>query len=76
MKKKKKICLHQWVWMKKCPILLVALSYTINDNFNLNYNFAIDQNYKDLNYNEINAKANSTLFDFDDYLQEKKTHRK
>ena len=47
--------------------------FTINDNFNLNYNFAIDQNYKDLNYNEINAKANSTLFDFDvSYLQEKK----
>ena len=48
--------------------------FTINDNFNLNYNFAIDQNYKDLNYNEINAKANSTLFDFDvSYLQEKNT---
>ena len=57
--------------MKKCPILLVTR--LINDNFNLNYNFAIDQNYKDLNYNEINAKANSTLFDFDvSYLQEKK----
>ncbi len=45
----------------------------INDSFNLNYNFSLDQNYKDLNYNEIgfNYDLNPIKFDIN-YLQEKK----
>ena len=45
----------------------------LNDNINFNYNFALDHNYKDLNYNEIGATFNLDLFKFNlDYLQEKK----
>ena len=46
--------------------------YKIKNNVSLNYNFSIDQNYKDFNYNEI-----GTEFDFEsvkfnlNYLQEK-----
>ena len=44
----------------------------INDNISLNYDFALDQNYKSLNYNELSANFdfNSIKFDFG-YLQEK-----
>jgi LPS-assembly protein len=46
--------------------------YNINNKVSLNYNFSLDQNYKDFNYNEIGAdfifdKAKFNL----DYLQEK-----
>ena len=35
---------------------------------------SLDQNYKDLNYNEIGAEFNFNKFDFNlDYLQEKNT---
>ncbi len=44
----------------------------INDTISLNYDFALDQNYKSLNYNELstNFDFNSIKFDFG-YLQEK-----
>jgi len=48
------------------------MNFEINKKINLNYNFAVDQNYNDLNYNEI-----ATGFDFNpvkfnvSYLQEK-----
>ncbi len=44
----------------------------MNDKVKLDYNFALDQNYKDLNYNEIGANIdfNPIKFDFS-YLQEK-----
>ena len=39
----------------------------------LNYNFALDENYNEFNYNEVGAKADLNLFNFDvSYLQEKK----
>ena len=48
-------------------------NYNINNKVSLNYNFSLDQNYKDLNYSEVgssytiqNAKFNLS------YLQEKK----
>ncbi len=41
--------------------------------FNLDYKFNVDQNYSDLNYNEIGASVNFDPINFDfDYLQEKK----
>ena len=45
----------------------------VNDNFELNYNFALDQNYNELNYNEISTKfdLNPIKFDFS-FLEEKK----
>ena len=53
---------------------LVGFSkYEVNNKFSLNYNFAIDQNYKEFNYNEIGAKTNFDKLNFDiNYLQEKK----
>ncbi len=46
--------------------------FKMNDNLKLNYNFAVDQNYGQLNYNElgVNLDFNPIKFDFN-YLQEK-----
>ena len=45
----------------------------INDNVKFNYTFALDQNYNDLNYNEIGFNLNQQSIKFDvSYLQEKK----
>ncbi len=47
-------------------------SYKIKDNVNFKYNFAIDQNYKEINYNEIGADFTYKKSDFNiSYLQEK-----
>ena len=47
-------------------------SYNIADNIELNYNFSLDQNYKDLNYSEIGADFSFESAKFNlDYLQEK-----
>ena len=44
----------------------------LNDNIEVNYNFALDQNYKDLNYNEVGTKFNFDPIKFKfSYLQEK-----
>ena len=45
----------------------------INNKFKLNYNFALDQNYKDLNYNEIGTDIDFEKVKFNiSYLKEKK----
>ena len=47
-------------------------TFNITNKINLNYNFALDQNYKDLNYNELGASFVSNQFKFDfNYLEEK-----
>ena len=44
----------------------------MNDKVKLDYNFALDQNYKNLNYNEIGANIDFNPIKFDvSYLQEK-----
>ena len=44
----------------------------INDKFSLNYNFALDQNYKDLNYNEVGTTFNFNPIKLNfSYLEEK-----
>ena len=45
--------------------------FKVNKKLKLNYNFALDQNLKDLNYNEVGASLdfNPVKFDFN-YLQE------
>ncbi len=50
-----------------------SANYKINDKISLNYNFALDQNYNDFNYNEIGTEINLNNLKIDfDYLQEKK----
>jgi len=46
--------------------------YNVNNKLNLNYNFSIDQGYRNFNYNEIGAdlKLDKVKFNLD-YLQEK-----
>ncbi len=58
---------------EKLSDLVGTSNYRINDNIELKYNFAIDQNYKDINYSELSAniKNNSIAFNFN-YLQENK----
>ena len=47
-------------------------TYNINEKLNVNYNFSIDQGYKDFNYNEVGAdlKLDKAKFNLS-YLQEK-----
>ena len=58
---------------EKLSDLVGSTSLKLNEKLNLNYNFALDQNYNDLNYNDIGAKINfgPSSVDFN-YLQEKK----
>ena len=58
---------------EKLSDLVGNTNIKVNDSLNFNYNFALDQNYRDLNYNEIgfNADLNPIKFDLS-YLQEKK----
>ena len=58
---------------EKLSDLVGSSNLKINNKINFNYNFSLDQNYKDLNYNEIGSSIdlNPIKFDFS-YLQEKK----
>ncbi len=58
---------------EKLSDLVGKSALQINESFQLNYNFLVDQNYSELNYNEIGAKLDFELFSFKlDYLQERK----
>ena len=58
---------------EKVSDLVGSANYKINDKISVDYNFALDQNYNDLNYNEVGTSITSKLFNFNfDYLQEKK----
>ena len=47
------------------------VDFTNNKNFSFNYDFAIDQNYKELNYNNLSADFFSEKLNFNiDYLEE------
>ena len=58
---------------QKLSDVVGASNLEINDNFKINYNFSLDQNMKEFNYNEIgsNITFNSIKFDLS-YLKEKK----
>ena len=58
---------------EKLSDLVGNANIKINNKLDFNYNFALDQNYKDLNYNEMgfNVDLNPIKFNID-YLQEKK----
>ena len=58
---------------EKLSDLVGSSKYVINKNIDIKYDFSIDQNYQDLNYNEISTtlKYNGLDFNFG-FLQEKK----
>ncbi len=57
---------------EKLSDLVGEANIDISKKINLNYNFALDQNYKELNYNDVGAKMNFGALDIDfNYLQEK-----
>ena len=58
---------------EKLSDLVGSSSYELQKNFKLNYNFSIDQNYNDLNYNEIGTDYTLGALNVDfNYLREKK----
>ena len=59
---------------KRFSDIVGSLNYKNKDIFNFNYNYALDQNFKETNYNEINTSYNFSNFQFNlDYLEEEKT---
>ncbi len=58
---------------EKLSDLVGTSSLKLNKNFEINYNFSLDQNYSDLNYNEILSTLNFSNLNLEiGYLQEKK----
>ena len=58
---------------EKTSDLVGSANIRLNKNFSVNYEFALDQNYQDLNFNEFGANMNFGPIGFDfNYLQEKK----
>jgi len=58
---------------EKTSDLVGSANMKLSKNFSLNYEFALDQNYQDLNFNEFGTNINFGPIDFDfNYLQEKK----
>ena len=58
---------------EKISDLVGTSNYEINEKLSLNYNFALDQNYSEFNYNEIGVSTDLNNFNFDiNYLEEKK----
>ena len=43
---------------EKLSDLIGSAKYEVNKNIKINYDFSIDQNYKDFNYNEISTSVN------------------
>ena len=50
---------------EKLSDLVGTSSVKINKNLNLNYDFSIDQNYKNINYNEVKASYNLNSLNID-----------
>ena len=58
---------------EKLSDLAGSAEFKPNDKVNLNYNFSLDQNYKDLNYNELGTNINLDPLSLNfNYIQEKK----
>ena len=58
---------------EKLSDLVGSMDYNINEKFKINYNFSIDQNYQDFNYNEIGTSLNYGAVQLDlNYLHENK----
>ena len=55
---------------EKLSDLIGSTNYKINENLKLNYDFSIDQNYNEFNYNEVGTEYdNGTLNLSFNYLQ-------
>ena len=58
---------------EKLSDLVGSAKFNFNESMSLNYNFNVDQNYSDINYNEIGASLINDAVKFDiNFLQEKK----
>ena len=58
---------------EKLSDLVGSTKLELNENIDLKYNFSLDQNYKNFNYNEIGATINYENFKFNfDYILEEK----
>ena len=58
---------------EKLSDVIGASNLKVNDNINFKYNFALDQNYDDFNYNDVGTSLNINQIQFDfNFLQEKK----
>ena len=58
---------------EKISDLVGESSIKINENLKLNYNFLIDQNYQDFNYNEISTEVDFDVFNIElNYIEERK----
>ena len=56
---------------EKLSDIVGSTKYNLNERINLNYNFSIDQNYNQLNYNEIGSEINFDPFQLNfNYLKE------
>ena len=58
---------------EKLSDLVGAASYKLNDKISLKYDFSVDQNYNEMNYNDIGLDLNYEKINFNfNYLQEDK----
>ena len=58
---------------EKLSDLVISSNFKLNNNFEIKYNGAIDQNYNDLNYSDIGAQINLNPIKVDfNYLEENK----
>jgi LPS-assembly protein len=58
---------------EKLSDLVASANYRLNDNISLNYDFAVDQNYSELNYNDLGLTYNFSNLNIDlNYLEEDK----
>ena len=59
---------------KRFSDLVGSFNYKQDERFKFDYNFSLDQNYKETNFNEVNAVFQTKKIDFDfNYLEEGKT---
>ena len=72
MKKKIKIGIKNWI-RRKLSDVIGSSNFKVNENFEIKHDFLIDQNFRELNYNEIGSSLNFDPFKIDfSYLQEDK----
>ena len=58
---------------EKLSDLVGSAKYEVNKNIKVNYDFSLDQNYKDFNYNEISTSVNFKALNINfGYLEENK----
>ena len=57
---------------EKLSDLVGSTSFEVNEKFKINYNFLVDQNFKETNYNQISSIIDFNFLKLDfDYLKEK-----